>query len=98
MPLADQAARLAGGMERYRATEPSYSFVGRDMDVLPIETRVRSARQGKRRNLLLVQSMGGAGKTTLGHDLGWWWQTTGLVDEVFSSGDDEQAHTRESIV
>jgi CHAT domain len=98
MSVAEQAAWLAGGVERYQAPEPPYGFVGRDVDILPIDTRVLSASEGKRRNLLLVQGMGGAGKTTLVHHLGRWWQTTGLVDEVISFGDDEQAHTRDQIV
>jgi hypothetical protein len=68
------------------------------VDILQIETRVLSTSEGKRRNLLLVQGMGGAGKTTLVHHLGWWWQTTGLVAEVFYVGYDEKAHTRDQIV
>jgi hypothetical protein len=68
------------------------------VDILQIETRVLSTSEGKRRNLLLVQGMGGAGKTTLVHHLGWWWQSTGLVDEIFHVGDDEKAHTRDQIV
>jgi tetratricopeptide (TPR) repeat protein len=42
--------------------------------------------------------MGGAGKTTLLHHLGQWWQTTGLVEEVFYFGYDEKAYTRHQIV
>jgi hypothetical protein len=98
MTLTEQAAWLAGGVDRYHAPEPQYGFVGRDVDILQIETRVLSTSEAKRRNLLLVQGMGGAGKTTLVHHLGWWWQTTGLVDEVFYFGDDEKAHTRDQIV
>jgi CHAT domain len=93
MRFAEQAAWLAGGVDRYQAPEPPYGFVGRDVDILQIETRVLSTSEGKRRNLLLVQGMGGAGKTTLVHHLGWWWQSTGLVDEIFHVGDDEKAHT-----
>ena len=43
------------------------------------------------RNLLLVHGMGGSGKTTLLHHLGHWWQTTGLVDQVFYFGYDQKA-------
>src|SRR4029450_12261007 len=93
MATSPTAGLLAGGVESYQAPEPPYGFVGRDVDILQIETRVLSTSKGKRRNLLLVQGMGGVGKTTLVHHLGWWWQTTGLVAEVFSVGDDEQAHT-----
>ena len=34
--------------------------------------------------------MGGAGKTTLLRHLGWWWQRTGFVDQVFYFGYDQQ--------
>lgn len=93
MTLAEQAALLARRVDRYQAPEPPFGFVGRDVDILQIETRVLSTSEDKRRNLLLVQGMGGAGKTTLVHHLGWWWQLTGLVDEVFYVGYDEKAHT-----
>jgi hypothetical protein len=98
MSLAEQAAWLADHEARYQAPDPRYGFVGRDVDILHIEKRVLSAGEGKRRNLLLVQGMGGAGKTTLLHHLGQWWQTTGLVDEVFYFGYDEKAYTRDQLV
>jgi tetratricopeptide (TPR) repeat protein len=98
MSIAEQAAILAGQEARYQAPEPVYGFVGRDIDILHIEKRVLSRREGKQRNLLLVRGMGGAGKTTLLQHLGQWWQTTGLVEEVFYFGYDEKAHTRNQIV
>ena len=58
-------------MDRYQGPEPPYGFVGRDVDILQIEKGVLSTSEGKRRNLLLVQGMGVAGKTTLVHHLGW---------------------------
>ena len=76
----------------YRPPEPTYGFVGRDLDILQIEKRLL------KRNLLLVQGMGGAGKTTLLHHLGFWWQTTRFVDQVFYFGYDEQAWTRQHIM
>ena len=72
--------------------------MGRDVDILQIEKRVLSTSEGKQRNLLLVRGMGGAGKTTLLHHLGQWWQTTGLVEEVFYFGYDEKAYTCNQIV
>ena len=42
--------------------------------------------------------MGGAGKTTLLRHLGWWWQTTGFVDQVFYFGYDQRAWTRQQIM
>ena len=98
MSIAEQAAILAQHEARYQAPEPVYGFVGRDVDILQIEKRVLSTSEGKQRNLLLVRGMGGAGKTTLLHHLGQWWQTTGLVEEVFYFGYDEKAYTCNQIV
>src|SRR5262245_13232113 len=98
MSIAEQAAILAQHEARYQAPEPVYGVVGRDVDILQIEKWVLSTSEGKQRNLLLVRGMGGAGKTTLLHHLGQWWQTTGLVEEVFYFGYDEKAHTRNQIV
>ena len=79
--------------ERYSPSQPSYGFVGRDLDILQIEKRLLT-----RRNLLLVRGMGGAGKTTLLHHLGTWWQTTGLVEQVFYFGYDERAWAGQQIL
>lgn len=79
--------------ERYPAPKTNYRFVGRDLDILQIEQRLLI-----RRNVLLVQGMGGAGKTTLLHYLGYWWQTTGFIEQVFYFGYDEQAWTRQQIL
>ena len=98
MSLADRAALLTQPRNRYHAPEPSYGFVGRDVDILQIEKRVLSEAEGKRRNLLLIRGMGGAGKTALLSHVGQWWQTTGLVDEVFYFGYDVKAYTRDEII
>jgi hypothetical protein len=76
----------------YRAEEPTYGFVGRDLDILQIEKLLL------KHNLLLVRGMGGAGKTTLLHHLAAWWQTTHLVEKVFYFGYDERAWTRQGIM
>jgi len=68
-----------------------YGFVGRDLDVLEIERRILA------HNLLLVRGMGGAGKTSLLHHLGQWWQATGLVEQVFYFGYDTQAWNCQQI-
>ena len=60
------------------ATE--YGFVGRDLDIQAIERRLLA---GPDSNELLVQGMAGAGKSTLLAHLAWWWQRTGLVEQVF---------------
>jgi tetratricopeptide (TPR) repeat protein len=96
--IAEQAIILAQHEARYQAREPVYGFVGRDVDILQIEKRVLNKHEGKQRNLLLVRGMGGAGKTTLLQHLGQWWQSTGLVEEVFYFGYDEKAFTRDQIV
>ena len=50
------------------------------------------------RNLLLIQGLGGAGKTTLLHHLGWWWQKTRFVKQVFYFGYDVKAYYLPEIV
>ncbi|WP_073071955.1 tetratricopeptide repeat protein [Phormidesmis priestleyi] len=76
----------------YRFEAPPYGFVGRDLEILKIE------RSLLRQNVLLVQGMGGTGKTTLLNYLREWWQTTQFVKEVFYFGYDQKAHTLEQIL
>ena len=78
---------------RYSHPKPLYGFFGRDLDVLEIERRLLL-----RSNLLLVQGMGGAGKSTLLHHLGWWWQKTRFVGQVFYFGYDLKAWRLQEIV
>lgn len=73
-------------------TEPTYGFVGRDLEILKIEKALR------RRNILLVQGMGGTGKTTLLKYLAHWWRQTNFVRQVFYFGYDEKAWTLEQIL
>lgn len=99
----EQIAFFARQSERYTGPQPDYGFVGRDLDILQIEKRLlRSAtsagNEGKSRNLLLIQGMGGAGKSTLLHHLGNWWQTTGLVQEVFYFGYDQKAYHLQELL
>lgn len=89
----EQAAYYERLSERYPFPKPAYGFHGRDLDILEIEKRLL-----KKRNLLLLRGMGGAGKTTLVKHLGAWWQTTGFVDRVFYFGYDERAWTRQQII
>ncbi len=72
--------------------EPTYGFIGRDLDILRIERRLLM-----KRNIVLVRGMGGAGKTTFLRYLSSWWHTTGLVERVFYFGYDERAWTRQQI-
>jgi tetratricopeptide (TPR) repeat protein len=90
----DESARYYGQQaERYKATEPGYGFVGRDLDILQIEKRLLT-----KKNILLICGMGGAGKTTLLQHLGQWWQTTGFVEHVFYFGYDTRAWTRQQLL
>ncbi|MDM8515020.1 tetratricopeptide repeat protein [Desulfobacterales bacterium HSG16] len=82
----------------FTAIEPEYGFVGRDLDILQIEKRLLQKNEGKRRNLLFIRGMGGAGKTSLLRHLGEWWQTTRFVKEVFYFGYDEKAWTLHQIM
>ena len=64
---------------------PRYDFHRRDMDILQIEKKMLSLEDS---NILLVQGMGGVGKSTLLEHLAIWWQKTGLVDKVYYVGYD----------
>ncbi|MEO0407956.1 MAG: tetratricopeptide repeat protein, partial [Cyanobacteria bacterium P01_A01_bin.135] len=77
---------------RYRFEEPTYGFVGRDLDILKLE------RALDRHNILLLQGMGGTGKTTLLLYLRQWWQATHFAKDIFYFGYDERAYTAEQIV
>jgi len=77
----------------YIPPEPTYGFVGRDLDILQIEKRLLA-----KRNILLVRGMGGAGKTTLLRHLGGWWHTTGFAQRVFYFGYDTRAWTLQQIM
>lgn len=84
---------LQSQRDQERPPEPTYGFVGRDVDILQLEKRLLTQR-----NIVLVRGMGGAGKTTLLQHLRTWWQTTGLVDQIFYFGYDEKAWNRQQIL
>ena len=96
--IDEEAAWYASQEILYRAPKLNYEFVGRDVDILEIEKMLLRPREGKRRNLLLIRGMGGAGKTSLLHHLGEWWQTTRFVREVFYFGYDEKGWTLDQIL
>ncbi len=75
----------------YEPPPLTYGFVGRDLDVLAIERQILT------HNVLLIRGMGGAGKTSLLHHLAYWWQATGLVEQVFYYGYDTQAWTCQQL-
>ena len=94
VPLSGQAkaeALMVRG-RRYRFEEPTYGFVGRDLEILKIEKALL------RHNALLLRGMGGTGKTTLLNYLREWWQTTGFAREVFYFGYDEHAYTLQQML
>ena len=73
--------------------QPEYEFVGRDLDILRIEKALA------RHNMLLLQGMGGTGKTTLLNFLREWWEKTHFADgekgeQIFYFGYDERAWTQ----
>ena len=70
---------------------PTYGFLGRDLEILKIEKSLL------RHNVLLLQGMGGTGKTTLLRYLWRWWLTTHFVEDAFYFGYDEKAHTLTQI-
>jgi len=65
---------------RYQGPQLVYDFIGRDINILEMEARLLSNENS---NQLIIKGMMGAGKTSLLHHLGEWWQRTGLVESVF---------------
>ena len=64
----------------YQGPQLTYDFIGRDINILEIEARLLNSENS---NQLVIKGMMGAGKTSLLHHLGEWWQRTGLVESVF---------------
>lgn len=77
---------------KYEFRQPTYGFVGRDIDILLIEKALLQ------HNILLLRGMGGTGKTTLLNYLREWWQVTNFAEDIFYFGYDEKAHTLQQIV
>ncbi|MEA5607048.1 tetratricopeptide repeat protein [Nodularia spumigena] len=77
---------------QYRFSLPEYGFIGRDLEILKIEKALL------RHNVLLLQGMGGTGKTTLLNYLREWWQRTHFVEDVFYFGYDQKAWTLTQIM
>jgi tetratricopeptide (TPR) repeat protein len=77
---------------KYKFQQPTYSFVGRDIDILLIEKALLQ------HNILLLQGMGGTGKTTLLNYLREWWQVTNFAEDTFYFGYDTKAWTLQQIV
>ncbi|WP_372949012.1 tetratricopeptide repeat protein [Mariniphaga sp.] len=77
---------------QFKFVEPKFGFHGRDIEILQVEKHLL------RNNHLLVQGMGGSGKTTILKYLGTWWQRTGFVKEVFYFGYDVAPHNLNHIL
>ncbi len=88
----EEEAYLTRRSETFRAETPTYGFFGRDLDILGIE-RLLCAH-----NMLLVQGMGGTGKTTLLNHLREWWETTGFIERSFYFGYDQRAWTLDQLL
>jgi tetratricopeptide (TPR) repeat protein len=73
-------------------TSGTYGFMGRDVDILQVETHLQ------RDKILLIRGMGGTGKTTLlGHMALWWWKT-GWIHHAFYFGYDQKPFRAEEIL
>ena len=75
-----------------RFLAPQYGLVGREHDILQIETLLQA------HNVLLLWGIGGTGKTSLLHHLRTWWPTTQFALDGFYFGYDQQAWTLEQMV
>jgi tetratricopeptide (TPR) repeat protein len=95
MTRKEQARFYVRGAQVGDEPATEYGFVGRDLDIQTIERRLLTAPDS---NELLVQGMAGAGKSALLAHLAWWWQRTGLVDQVFRFSYEDRAWTRDLIV
>ncbi|NIM10731.1 MAG: tetratricopeptide repeat protein [Candidatus Aminicenantes bacterium] len=73
-------------------TKGQYGFLGRDVDILSIETFLM------KKNILLVKGMGGTGKTTLLGHMAEWWMKTGWVGHVVYFGYDRKPYHAEEIL
>ena len=73
-------------------TTGTYGFLGRDVDILQVETLLQ------RDKIPLIRGMGGTGKTTLlGHMALWWWKT-GWIRHAFYFGYDRKPYRAEEIL
>jgi tetratricopeptide (TPR) repeat protein len=76
----------------YRFGGATYGFVGRDLDILKLEKLLL------RHGVVLVQGMGGTGKTTLLRYLQDWWVQTNFVEGAVYFGYDTKAWTLEQMM
>ncbi|MBD1857162.1 MULTISPECIES: tetratricopeptide repeat protein [Leptolyngbya] len=91
MTLAEADEYFANRGTEYQFAGATYGFVGRDLDILKLEKGLL------KHGVVLVQGMGGTGKTSLLRYLQEWWVQTNFVDRVFYFGYDVKAWTLEQI-
>ncbi|MGW4946370.1 tetratricopeptide repeat protein [Actinoplanes sp. NPDC004185] len=72
-----------------------YGFVGRDLDLHALERLLLTDDQ---QTQVLVRGLAGAGKSTLLAHAGWWWQRTGLIDQVFTFSYEQRAWSVDQII
>ena len=94
MTGAEQAAFYGRAAKVGPEPATEYGFIGRDLDIQAVEHQLLA---GADSNQLLVRGMAGAGKTTLLNHLAWWWQRTGLAQEVFRFSYEDRAWTSAQI-
>lgn len=94
LPLRDFLPDEQKQREAYDARDfyPNPEIIGRDLDILEIETKI------SQRNILLIRGGTGIGKTTLVKHLAWWWQNTYNVYHVFYFGYDEKLWTQQQVL
>ncbi len=78
IPQSSDAYVLKGRSLQFRRTLPFSDVMGREGDILSIETRLLLSDKA-----LLLWGLAGTGKTALLRHLGSWWQETGLVAGVY---------------
>jgi tetratricopeptide (TPR) repeat protein len=95
MDEAEQAAFFQRQADTGDEPVTEYGFVGRDLDIQAVERRLLA---GQDSNELLIRGMAGAGKSTFLMHLGWWWQRTGLVQQVFRFSWEDRAWTAAQVI
>ena len=95
MTGSEQSAFYARAAQVGPEPATEYGFVGRDLDIQAVEHQLLASADS---NQLLVRGMAGAGKSTLLNHLAWWWQRTGLVEEVFRFSYEDRAWTSAQII
>ena len=96
MDDAEQAGSTSGRPTSGDEPATEYGFVGRDLDIQAIERRLLAgARQP---TSCWSRAWPGPGSPPCCAHLAWWWQRTGLVDQVFRFSYEDRAWTAAQII